>query len=248
MSKQWHVIGASVQGTSHRQDDIPCQDAHAYRVLSSGSVVTAVADGAGSAEHSDKASQRVVERAVNVLAGADWCRDEADWARLIANVFSEARNALVELATIRDLELKSLATTLICAVVTGERLVVGQLGDGIVVARDPDGALFAASTPQHGEYANETRFLTQSDALQNVQVAIHERPVCAAALTTDGLFRLAVKLPENLPHAPFFLPLFDFALQAADPKAAEAQLGLFLDSKRVCARADDDKTLVLAVR
>ena len=52
MDAGWRIVGASVQGTSHQKDDIPCQDAHGYRVLLSGAIVVAVADGAGTASRS----------------------------------------------------------------------------------------------------------------------------------------------------------------------------------------------------
>ena len=67
-STSWNVVGASVQGTSHQQnDDIPCQDAHGYRVLLNGVIVIAVADGAGSATRSDEGAQRAVKQALDSL-------------------------------------------------------------------------------------------------------------------------------------------------------------------------------------
>ena len=68
------------------------------------------------------------------------------------------------------------------------------------------------------------------------------------ALLSDGLVRLALHLPELTPHAPFFVPLLSFVASAADEDQASRQLAAFLDSERVCARTDDDKALVLAVR
>jgi hypothetical protein len=55
-----------------------------------------------------------------------------------------------------------------------------------------------------------------------------------------------VRLPAYEPHAPFFRPLFAFAMESTDSAAAEP-LAAFLASERVTRRTDDDKTLVLAV-
>jgi hypothetical protein len=65
---------------------------------------------------------------------------------------------------------------------------------------------------------------------------------------TDGLIRLALNLTRNEPHFSFFTPLLAFTAQAEDLVTAEEQLAAFLASERVCARTDDDKTLVLVVR
>ena len=45
----WRALGASVRGTSHEKTGQPCQDAHCLELLPDGSLVAAVADGAGSA-------------------------------------------------------------------------------------------------------------------------------------------------------------------------------------------------------
>jgi hypothetical protein len=172
--------------------------------------------------------------------------DEAGWQMILTEAFREARQALTQLA--QDLPLRDFAATLICAVAWDEGLAVGQIGDGVAVARDEDEALFAATQPQRGEYANETLFLTMDDALEQVQVQVHLQAVEALALTTDGLFRLALDVATNTPHPPFFHPLLTFAAQAQDKATAEMQLAAFMASERVCARTDDDKTLVLAVR
>jgi hypothetical protein len=148
---------------------------------------------------------------------------------------------------------RAYATTLTCAIATADRLVVGQIGDGVVVAGEGE-RLFSVTRLQRGEYANETHFLTQPDALDQLLVEVIEQPVRALAVMSDGLVRLALKMPEQEPHAPFFQPLFrvttDIGQPGGAPDGTEAarQLAAFLGSERVNARTDDDKSLVLAVR
>lgn len=71
-SHTWQIAAASICGTSHQRHGVPCQDAHAWEVLPSGAIVIAVADGAGSAVHSDRGSSIAVRAAMELL------RDRAD--------------------------------------------------------------------------------------------------------------------------------------------------------------------------
>ena len=81
-----------------------------------------------------------------------------------------------------------------------------------------------------------------------MQVSVYEKAVNLLAVMSDGLTRLAIKLPADEPHLPFFQPLFAFVAHADEEEQASRHLVDFLTSERVCARTDDDKSLVLAVR
>ncbi len=251
MEPTWRVIGASVQGTSHRKNDIPCQDAHGCRVLPGGVALAAVADGAGSAERSDEGARCVVGGVMTSVEAAlaeGLPESDAAWEALLTDAFSRARQSVVELAETEEMSLRAFATTLTCAVASDEWLAVAQIGDGIVVATGEDGTLFSATQPQHGEYANETFFLTMEDALPQVEICVYAQAIGALAVMTDGLIRLAMNLVENEPHVPFFQPLFAFAAQVTNEEEAQEQLAGLLASGRVNERTDDDKTLVLVAR
>jgi hypothetical protein len=213
-------------------------------------LLVAVADGAGSAERSDQAARCAVEGALAALEGAlaaGMPQSDAEWEGLLAQAFDQARQAVLGMAEAEELAPRAFATTLTCAVATATCLTVGQIGDGVVVAQSEDGQLLAATQPQRGEYANETLFLTMPDALQAVVCRVYAQPVTGLAIMTDGLIRLALNMARNEPHASFFGPLLAFTMQADDLTQAGKQLAAFLASERVCARTDDDKTLVLVV-
>jgi uncharacterized MAPEG superfamily protein len=250
-SPAWHISGVSVQGTSHLEKNIPCQDIHGYRLTAGGELLLAIADGAGSAERSQEGAQAAVIEAITSLEAALEAGvpgDEAGWQALIAQAFAAARQSVVELAASDNALLRSFATTLACAVVSGDWLAVGQIGDGAAIAEDMDGMLFLTARPQRGEYANEAYFLTMPDGLKFLTVYTARRFIRSLALTTDGLLRLAFKLPEYEPSAKFFQPLLAFTAAMDSPEKAQLELAAFLTSARVCARTDDDKTLVLATR
>ncbi len=241
---KWHVSGVSVQGTWKSK---PCQDAHDYRVLDD-CLVIALADGAGSVPFSEEGAQRATkvacDKMVDMLTAKVPSKKRA-WKKLMRSVFAHAREALMEQAGDRDL--RDLATTLACVVATPSRLVVAQLGDGLVVARSTTETLFVAVEPQRGEYANSTYFLTGDRAMKQVEVQFYE-PVQALVAITDGLLNLAVENPGCVPYAPFFHPLISFVEREGASKETDNELADFLCSDQVCQRTDDDKTLVVAVR
>lgn len=251
-SNHWRIIGASVTGTSHDKTGQPCQDAHAFRSLAGGVAVLVAADGAGSADHSAQGAAQAVETAADALAEAmqwlTWPATDAEWQNLFEAVYQRARAAVVYMAEAQGLPPRSFACTLLCAVASDRGLAVAQVGDGLAVATLDGGEWYLAATPQRGEYANETFFLTQADRLPNVDVRVSSEPVLAVAVMTDGLLRLVLDLTRNQPHQPFFQPLLAFAAQVSDASEGATQLTAFLGSERVCARTDDDKTLVLAAR
>jgi len=251
MVEQWQVIGTSVPGTAHIKHDLPCQDAHGFLTLSQGGVVVAVADGAGSASHAEQGALCAVQTPLALLKtrlASALPADQEAWETLLAQAFATTREALEKLAGTEAIPLRELATTLTLVIVTPTWLVTGQIGDGFAVAHTGKGELFACTEPQKGEFASETYFLTMDGALDHVDGRVYALSVAAIAVLTDGLFRLAVQLPANTPHPPFFSPLLAFPGKMAGTQTAQEQLAAFLRSERVNTRTDDDKTLVLAAR
>lgn len=247
----WRIVGASVEGTSHRARATGCQDAFASRALPDGTLILAVADGAGSAPRSAEGAVRAAEHVVTSLRRMALKRrpvTDDDWARVMRRAFLNARLSVLAVARGARRPPRDFATTLTCAVLTDEWLVVGQVGDGLVVVRDGAGQLHAPVRPSRGEYANETAFLTMPGMTHALQVAVTPLRGAAIAVMTDGLLRLAAKVPGYEPFPPFFAPLFAFVDSAADAARAAGALAQFLDSERVNGRTDDDKTLVLAAR
>lgn len=248
---EWRVVGLSVEGTSHRRTGQPCQDASLWQILPDNRLVIAIADGAGSAAHSEQGAALAVKTALATLSDAligTVPGDEDAWRSLMDETFQTVRASIVSHAEGTGIALRELATTLTCIAATDDRFVVGQIGDGVAVARDEDDAMFVAIMPQRGEYANEVQLLTSPDAAEKTEIRVFEKTVRAIAVTTDGLLRLAVQLPTYEPHLPFFHPLLAFVAETPDESLAKEELRSFLDSERVCGRTDDDKTLVLAVR
>lgn len=245
----WRVVAASICGRAHARVHDPCQDAHAWRTLPGEILFAAVADGAGSAAQGGVGAEIAAARAVEHLAaaGAALPRLASGWDHLLRESLEASRRALEEEAVIRDLAPRDLATTLIVLAIAPGAVAVGQIGDGAAILREAGGALTALTRPALSEYVNHTTFLTSDEALATAQVVTRLGPVGeAVALLTDGLQRLALRMPEGEPHAPFFAPLFRFLDEATDLPAAHRELEAFLGSERIQERTDDDLTLLLA--
>jgi hypothetical protein len=228
----WRALGASVAGAGHRARGIGCEDASAVEVLDDGTLLVAVADGAGSAPRSSEGSTRAVSAAMDaLLAGADVCA-----------VLHAARRSL-EPVTAGD-RMGDLATTLLVVRASPSGIETAQVGDGAVVLRR-DSSLEVVAPDAKGEYLNETVFLTSDGWLDALRVeTVSADGVDAIAVLTDGLQLVALDLATGLPHAPFFAPFFSFVADDGDV----AQLESFLGSERVGERTDDDVTLVVAAR
>lgn len=249
MSAAWRVIGASVQGVSHIKSGQPCQDAHAWSVLPNGTLIAAVADGAGSAALAEVGATLAVQTVVDFLRREcienEVPVNEAAWQTLLFEALKAARQRLEDEAQTRACALRDLAATLIAAVVTAELAATAHVGDGAAVLHTRTELLLLAA-PQASEYVNETTFLVSADYLNVAQFSCWQGRARQLALFTDGLQRLALQMPLQKPHAPFFTPLFQFVANAG--AEADAQLEAFLRSPRIAERADDDLTLLLAAR
>ena len=243
----WRCVSASVMGTSHVTQKLPCQDAHAVLILDSGVLIVAVADGAGSAKRSQEGSRCAVDTSTEYLAKRlqDAKPQTADDCEaLLEDALSNARKALQSLAP--GEQFGDVAATLLLTIITDHWLSTIQVGDGAVVCRLVSGALRVLSQLGQSEYINETTFLTSSDYLKHLhRASLPSNEVSGLAMLSDGIGLLALRYSDNTAHEPFFLTMFDFAEK---PDSTRTELEEFLQSARVCERTDDDKTLVLAVR
>ncbi|MGH2497467.1 MAG: PP2C family serine/threonine-protein phosphatase [Ktedonobacteraceae bacterium] len=263
----WHVLGASVTGTSHLRAGRGCDDAHLARITNNNTLLLAVADGAGSASQSARgaaaAVRAAIEKAEATLTKQRELEQPEQWQNLLKDLLQAAHLAIQNLLQTEPanngqgpqeyvsqqesdrLSLRDFATTLLITIITRQWIAIAQVGDGIAVAHYDDGTVASlyARPPQH--YINETDFITDPAYLSNAVYYIKPRAgLRGIALLTDGLELLATTYPEHTAHPAFFLPFFKFATSS---DATEEELRKFLGSERVNNRTDDDKTLLLAV-
>ena len=242
----WQIIGASVQGTSHRVAGRGCDDAFAFKADTAGCVAVAVADGAGSAEHSAAGARYAVESAVEFALAALAHSEVTPSALhdLLQSTFAHTADRLREIATFGGPTARELACTLLVVVAGPDFVGAAQIGDGAVVVNF-EGEIEGLTAPQRYEYLNQTTFLTGDDYLGDLTIACASQRVSQFAMVTDGLQGIAFDLANDQPFQPFFRTLFTFAERRS---ATDLEVAQFLNSDRVNAATDDDKTLVLVSR
>ncbi len=127
--------------------------------------------------------------------------------------------------------------------------VAVHIGDGGIIGRDQDGDLKIISLPENGEYANETYFVTQDDAIQHIRVVHSLDPrapygICDALLFSDGpeYSLLRRQTPNNACNAFLDQPFFYLEKFGAPNVKMEV-----LIEHNLIPQTEDDCTL-LAIR
>jgi hypothetical protein len=165
----WKSVCCEVQGRGHIKTETPCQDK--TKILSrDGAEVIALSDGAGSASHSHFGAECVVN---NISAYvADNFRqliDNVDGKQVKLDIMNILKQSLNDKAVELNCDLKDLASTLLLAAVCEEKYIIIHIGDGVIGYLDGE-ELKVASSPDNGEFANVTTFVTSSEALASMRL------------------------------------------------------------------------------
>jgi protein phosphatase 2C-like protein len=234
------VSGGRRAGRSHRQQDVPCQDAYALLdAPEAGRVAVAVADGLGSRPLSHLGSDVACQAAVASLGQADVWDEPA-----LLRAFEAAREAIQSSSAGLQVPPDHLAATLQVAALTREKVIAGMVGDGAVVGCGPDVRVLLA--PAESEYANEVVPLTHRDWRSHFRYAEQEAAQCLLVFT-DGLTRLLLARTRGQWEP--FQPFFDaFLPKVRGPAFDEGLVPRFLEADYVDTSWDDDKCLVVVGR
>ena len=165
----WKTTEYSAAGRGHRKAGIPCQDK--VRTYRNGEVtVVTLADGAGSARLSHFGAEAVLDR-VSRDIGEHFEEYflEPDASVIRSRLFSEILEALGEKQKELQCKLKDLSSTLLAAAVSGTRYFIVHVGDG-VIGYLKDDAVYVATDPDNGDFANETIFTTSPSSLSRMRV------------------------------------------------------------------------------
>ena len=250
------IFGASVIGPLHVQIDLPCQDANAYEVLSPEWSVLAVADGLGSAKHSDIGSQTAVKATIDYLRNFISPNGESEpitntdieLPELAAAAIRHARSEVESVADCHKLDIRKFATTLLVVVIHEREVGAAHIGDGAIVVLD-ENELKLISDPGDSEYVNEVVPLTTKNPEPHIRKSEVAHDVIAISAFSDGNQRMAL---SNTPNGPvafhgFFDPVFKFAREQTIHNDAVQELIKFQKSAKMAEFSEDDKTMVLAV-
>lgn len=240
-------VAVAVMGLDHRANNVPCQDSVRSLYISNCERGIALSDGAGSARHSDVGSDIVVTQILHYVSkhfnqfeiDAQKCKEQ-----LIAAITREISVRCQGSAT----KLSDYAATAIFAyakITDGYvNFVIGNLGDGLVI-RSCKGVAQLELGPENAEYANQTWFVTNKDAVSRFRIktgrlALHDTP--GWLLSTDGAAPFLYS-PRTERCAPATSLLLE-ELRTSQKHTVETSTSAFL-SNRIIPRTGDDCSIGL---
>lgn len=169
-----------------------CQDAANVIVIADDVVIAAVADGVGSEEHSEYASQAAVK------ACCEYCRDhyrELEPLALLNNSFYAALFAVQDTSHEKNVSMDQLHCTLCAALYTKECVYTGNVGDSGAIGLGNDGNYVLLTKPQNDE---EGRVMPLTDE-HSWTFEKHEGNFSGILVATDGFYNYL--FPPYLPEA-----------------------------------------------
>ena len=209
-------------------------------------MLAVVADGAGSAQFGAYGAWLTC-RFLKVRF-REFLRDQAAFPSdsQLYEWIDDLRDQIAAAAGRRNTTSRQFAATLAAVLVSPTDVLTMQIGDSSVVARKA-GEWDVLCWPENGEYASTTYFVTD-DPEPRLHIARMPREHDAFALFTDGVGDLALLHSEQRAHLGFIEPM----MRPVDDASARGRLGdlsaklaTYLAGPKVCARTDDDKTLLL---
>lgn len=250
----WKVIGQSVIGISHEQNQKVCDDRCQYRVIQLPSeqeaLICFVSDGAGSAKFAATAAESAVAIATESAAALVMEREDVNEKDLFS-IVELIYDHLQHLANQEGVFKNEYSCTLLGCIILENKAGFLQIGDGAIVCSERGGQYHQLWWPENGEYQNTTYFVIDDKNLPNLNVRIIEDEITELAIFTDGLQQLALNYTTSTVHQPFFKGLFPSLRKATEEQhlsILSRRLAEYLSGEVINSRTDDDKTLVLATR
>jgi len=273
--QSWYVTAASVAGKGHIERGLPCQDAFDFTEPNKNWIVAALADGAGSQPHSEIGSNLACKSVIRLLKEAvlanNWHNSielpsEKQVQIIVANTIQTILAELTVKASELNIEVKSLACTLMTVIATPNWLLGFQIGDGRACYQDKDQNWHPLFVPFKGEFANETVFITSAPLLsgnldQYVNIFRFVGYQMPFALLSDGCEMHSFEChvvnsvtghysDPNKPFPGFFNPVLNTLRNLASKKSiaeVNKEWTNFLDQGTDGFRNEsDDKTMLIA--
>jgi serine/threonine protein phosphatase PrpC len=163
-------LGSTVCGRGHQHNGLPCQDKY-YKNRYRGVEAIALADGAGSALHSETGADIAARRACTYLTynfKKIWEKSNSDISQI---VIPEIRKSILQKSDAKEDNLCDYASTLMAVAILNDKYIAIHVGDGVIATLDADDVtLRVLSEPERGEYANTTVFVVSERAETKLRV------------------------------------------------------------------------------
>lgn len=176
----------SLQGSSHKAAGKACQDYSNIIKLENGWIVSAIADGLGSAQHSDIGSSNAVQSVISYLQNhlpTEWNVEVI--CDVLKEAYDSAKKSIEAISQSSEISIREYDTTLTTAIYNGHQVVYAHVGDGGIVQLLANGQFLQLTAAQKGDEFNSVEPLRNEKAW--VFGASGEN-VCAFAMFTDGVY------------------------------------------------------------
>lgn len=200
--KDMITYGFSQQGKSHIQKGVVCQDAHQIETLKNGWKVLIVADGVGSAKHSEDGSRLASETI------AHFCKKNIQSAmngeqilEVLKNAYQIALQQIELFCQEQNGKIEDYDTTLTTVIYTGSMVYYGHAGDGGVIVRYDNGSYEMITVPQKGMDGISVRPLRAG--VESWDFGIAGKRIAAVLLATDGMLDTLLPPLLNLSQIDF---------------------------------------------
>jgi serine/threonine protein phosphatase PrpC len=244
----------SLQGESHKKDGTVCQDASRIEKIPCGWIIAAIADGVGSAKHSDVGSSLAVHTVIEHISES--CPAEWSVSELTAALRAAYKSSLEKITAKADddgNDLSEYDTTLTAAIYNGSRLVYAHVGDGGIITLSKNGDFSMLTAPQKGEEFNSVSPL-RSEKSWEFGSNSDDDSICAFAMVTDGIYDVVcpwlLSQQEQKIYINYIRPFMDRNLLKAgtteDFEIIKTEAEGFLDSERN-QNITDDKTVAVVI-
>ena len=153
---------ATQQGVSHKISDTPCQDSILVK-QEDNYLFLGLADGAGSAKHSDVGSSLILRfLAMYMQITFQKYKEDGEFSNEI--FLKRIHLALIRIAEMKKIDVQDLSSTLLFIAVYYGEYIIFHIGDGVIGILDETDELSVLSEPKNGELSNYTYFTTTMDA------------------------------------------------------------------------------------
>ena len=215
------LYGFSIQGKSHIDKGTVCQDSNKTGQLCAGYYFGAVADGVGSAPHSDIGSKLAVEKLYeycdkNIKKGMS----QIDVEDVLCAGYEYAMETIQKYADSHDKKIENYDTTLSAVIYNGKKIIYAHAGDGGIIVRQTNGIVKPVTKRQKG--ADGTSVIPLRAGEHSWEIGTYSGNVAAVLLVTygmlDGVFQPTLL---NLPSSTMELARGDFSQDNVYIAAAE---------------------------
>lgn len=242
--------GTSLIGTSHIKKGTVCQDSHKAILLRNGWAIGCVADGVGSAKHSEIASKMAVDIVI------DFCNEKIDkhfefnnCLTILKDAYELANNSISKYVEENKDNVADYDTTLSVVIFNGEKIAYGHSGDGGIVGLLMDGKYERITHPQKAE--DGVCVIPLRAGKESWQFGICDNDYSSVLLATDGVYDTFFPYLLKGQANEVYVPLIQFFMDNNFFKVSKKNVDELLKSKEEFLNSEsyssvtDDKTVLV---